>query len=127
MTDGWLDGAALAAALGDDAAGAAGAFDPSEPGARHRLFRDGHGVACIAVVFPARRQTGIWLRPDLRGRGLARGWLAAALAAWPDRPLFAVIAPDHAASLALFARAGFRPLSRRPTPQGMRVLVLDAA
>lgn len=114
---GWLGADPLRKALADDPCRDAisRAFDLTEPEARYRLFHDPDIVACIVVHFTDRYQVGIWLRPDLRGRGLARPWLRKALAELPRRPLFCKIAKTNAASLALFTACGFRRLSSRPS------------
>lgn len=114
---GWLGADPLREALADDPCRdvISQAFDLTEPEARYRLFHDPDGLACIVVHFTDRYQVGIWLRPDLRGRGLARPWLRKALAELPRGPLFCKIARTNAASLALFTACGFRKLSLRPS------------
>ena len=88
-------------------------FNLMHRGAKYRIFKDANSIACIVVYFTDLYQIGIWVRSDLRGRGLARARLRQSLAEIPKGPLFAVIEKANTASISLFTACGFRRLSSR--------------
>ncbi len=74
------------------------------------------GFILVRVVMDEAEILTLAVRPEARRAGLG-GWLtgrAAARAAQAGaRRLFLEVAEDNAAALALYARAGFRPIGRR--------------
>lgn len=88
-------------------------FDLTVREARYLFFHDADSIAFKTVRFTKRYQVGIWLRPDLRGPGLAKAWLCQSLADMPKGPVFAIIENTNTASLSIFTACGFRPLSSR--------------
>jgi GNAT superfamily N-acetyltransferase len=73
-----------------------------------RVFEGDGGIVLIGRGLAGRLELSVEVEPALRGRGLARALVPAALAAAaPDEPVFAQVAAANAASLRALQGAGF--------------------
>jgi GNAT superfamily N-acetyltransferase len=73
-----------------------------------RVFEGEGGIVLLGRGLAGRLELSVEVEPELRGRGLARVLVPAALAAAaPDEPVFAQVAAANAASLRALQPAGF--------------------
>lgn len=81
-----------------------------EPAGQVRIQRGPDGPEVSIYVDPSRRRGGVALALLAHAAHSAAGL-------WPGSPLLARVKPENEASLALFARAGYRLRERRPDCQ----------
>lgn len=82
----------------------------------------------VSFFYEGEREVGYWLGRAFWGRGVATQALAAFLAAFPTRPLFATVAAHNHGSIRVLEKCGFRRCDGPPAPDadGMVRLRLDA-
>lgn len=127
------DADAVFAMMRDPASVAQAAFTADDPDdrvafdgwlARHRaddrvsmfVVTENGGFAGTAAAFTVDgdREVTVWIAPHAQGRGVGTAALRLLVAREPIRPLFARVAADNAASIALLERNGFAEVERAP-------------
>ncbi len=66
----------------------------------------------VAFTFEDDREVGFWIARPARGRGVATEALRMLVSREPIRPLYARVAADNAAAIAVLQRIGFAEVSR---------------